>query len=131
MNYRIVCNVLGKVLLAEALLLMLPLAAALACAESPLPFIFTILPLAAAGGGLSLVEIRKPDLFAREGFVIVGLSWILMYTSSFNHFNNPARNVYYYAHHRKELEALRSEVTLLKSHRFKCGAGIQTQICLQ
>ena len=78
MNYRIVCNVLGKVLLAEALLLMLPLAAALACAESPLPFIFTILPLAAAGGGLSLVEIRKPDLFAREGFVIVGLSWILM-----------------------------------------------------
>ena len=52
MNYRIVCNVLGKVLLAEALLLMLPLAAALACAESPLPFIFTILPLAAAGGEL-------------------------------------------------------------------------------
>ena len=78
MNYRIVCNVLGKVLLAEALLLMLPLAAALVCGESPLPFIFTILPLAAAGGGLSLVKIRKTDLFAREGFVIVGLSWILM-----------------------------------------------------
>ena len=78
MNYRMVCNVLGKVLLAEALLLLLPLASALSYGESPLPLIFTILPLVAVGGGLNLVKIRKTDLFAREGFVIVGLSWILM-----------------------------------------------------
>ena len=78
MNYRIVCNVLGKVLLAEALLMLLPLGAALVYGESVLPFVFTILPLAAVGGGLSLVKTRKNDLFAREGFVIVGLSWILM-----------------------------------------------------
>ena len=78
MNYRIVCNVLGKVLLAEALLMLLPLGAALVYGESVLPFVFTILPLAAVGGGLSLVKTRKNDLFAREGFVIVGLSWLLM-----------------------------------------------------
>ena len=78
MNYRIVSNVLGKVLLSEALLMLLPLSAALIYGESPLPFIFTILPLLAVGGGLSLVKIKKSELFAREGFVIVGLSWILM-----------------------------------------------------
>ncbi|MCR5576441.1 MAG: TrkH family potassium uptake protein [Oscillospiraceae bacterium] len=78
MNYRIVWNVLGKVLLAEALLMLLPLASALIYGESPLPFVLTILPLLAVGGGLSLVKIRKSELFAREGFVIVGLSWILM-----------------------------------------------------
>ena len=78
MNYRIVCNVLGKVLLAEALLLLLPLVTALVYRESALPFVNTILPLLLAGGGLSLVKIRRNELFAREGFVIVGLSWILM-----------------------------------------------------
>ncbi len=78
MNYRIVCNVLGKVLLAEALLLLLPLVTALVYRESALPFVYTILPLLLAGGGLSLVKIRRNELFAREGFVTVGLSWISM-----------------------------------------------------
>ncbi len=78
MNYRIVCNVLGKVLLTEAVLLLLPLITAMGCGESILPFVYTILLLLAAGGGLSFVKIRKTELFAREGFVIVGLSWILM-----------------------------------------------------
>lgn len=78
MNYRIVCNILGKVLLAEAILLLLPMSAAVVYGESVLPFAFTILPLAALGGGLSLVKIKKPDLYAREGFVTVGLSWILL-----------------------------------------------------
>ena len=78
MNYRVVCNILGKVLLAEALLLLLPLAAALAYHESALPFLWTMLPLLLLGGGLSLVRPRSNDLFAREGFVVVGLSWLLM-----------------------------------------------------
>ena len=78
MNYRVVCNILGKVLLAEAILLLLPLAAGLWYDESIMPFVWTMLPLAVLGGGLSLVKPTHNDLFAREGFVVVGLSWMLM-----------------------------------------------------
>lgn len=78
MNYRIVSNILGKVLLVEAVLLLLPLAAALAYRESVMPFVWTILPLLLLGGALNLAKPRNNDLFAREGFVVVGLSWVLM-----------------------------------------------------
>ena len=78
MNYRIVSNILGKVLLAEAILLLLPTAAALFYHESPLPFLWTILPLLALGVVLNSVKPKSGDLFAREGFVTVGLSWLLM-----------------------------------------------------
>ena len=72
MNYRIVSNILGKVLLAEAILLLLPMVAALVYRESPMPFLWTILPLVALGLGLNSVKPKSGDLFAREGFVTVG-----------------------------------------------------------
>ena len=78
MNYRIVWNILGKVLLSEALLMLLPMAAGLAYGESVLPFVFSILLLLLVGGATQLIKPKKDDLYAREGFVIVGLSWILM-----------------------------------------------------
>lgn len=78
MNYRVVCNILGKVLLAEAILLLLPMTAALWYHESALPFLWTMLPLALLGGGLNFIKPRSNSLFAREGFVVVGLSWVLM-----------------------------------------------------
>jgi len=78
MNYRVVCNILGKVLLAEAILLVFPLAAGLWYDESIRPFLWTMLPLLILGGGLNSVKPRRNDLFAREGFVVVGLSWLLM-----------------------------------------------------
>ncbi len=78
MNYRIVWNILGKVLLAEALLMLLPMAAGLAYGESVLPFVYSVAALLAIGGATQLIKPGKTDLYAREGFVIVGLSWILM-----------------------------------------------------
>ena len=39
MNYRVVLNILGKVLLAEAILLLLPLISALVFRESALTFL--------------------------------------------------------------------------------------------
>ena len=78
MNYRVVLNILGKVLLAEALLLLLPLTAALAYRESALPFLYTMLPLLLLGGALNCIRPKSSDLFAREGFVTVVLSWLLM-----------------------------------------------------
>ena len=78
MNYRVVCNILGKVLLAEAILLILPLTAAMWYHESALPFLWTMLPLVLLGVGLNFVKPKNGSLFAREGFVVVGLSWVLM-----------------------------------------------------
>ena len=78
MNIRMVDNTLGKVLLAEAALLLLPAAAALWYRESVLPFLLTALLLLPAGLGLNALRPRSSELFAREGFVCVGLSWILM-----------------------------------------------------
>ncbi|MBO7670936.1 MAG: TrkH family potassium uptake protein [Oscillospiraceae bacterium] len=78
MNRRIVGNTLGKVLLAEAALLLLPMTAALFAREPVLPFLSTILLLLVSGFLLTRIRPRSPELFAREGFVCVGLSWILM-----------------------------------------------------
>ena len=78
MNYRIIGSILGKVLLAEAALLLLPMTAAIAAGESALPFLSVILLLLIAGTLLTRIRARSSELFAREGFVCVGLSWILM-----------------------------------------------------
>ena len=79
MNYRILMKILSRILLIEAALLLAPLAAALIYAESLLPFLWTILIILAAAG-LCWLPGRQADgvLRAREGFVSVSLSWIVM-----------------------------------------------------
>ena len=78
MNLKAVGNTLGKVLLAEAALLLLPLLAAAVCREAVLPFVWTIALLLPLGAGLNTLRPESPELYAREGFVCVGLSWVLM-----------------------------------------------------
>ena len=78
MNIRIVANILGKVLLIEAALLLLPLTAALVAHESLLPFLYTIAILLAVGGALNAIRARSQDIYAKEGFICVGAAWILM-----------------------------------------------------
>ncbi len=78
MNYRMIAFILGRVLLILAALMLLPLIAALVYAESALPFVVTILLTAAIGGALLLVKPRSRELYAREGFACVGLSWLAM-----------------------------------------------------
>ena len=78
MNIKAVGNILGKVLLAEAALLLLPMMTAFRFHEPPAPFLFTICLLLLFGGGLNAVKPESAALFAREGFVCVGLSWVMM-----------------------------------------------------
>lgn len=78
MNVKAVGNILGKALLAEAALLLLPLGAAAWYREPLSPFLWTIAVLLLAGGGLNAAKPKAAELFAREGFVSVGLSWVLM-----------------------------------------------------
>ena len=78
MNYRMIAYILGRVLLILAALMLLPLAVALVCGESTLPFAVTILLTALCGGALILVRPKTREIYAREGFVCVGLSWLAM-----------------------------------------------------
>ena len=78
MNYRMIAYILGRVLLILALLMLLPLIAAIVYGESVLPFVVTILITAFCGGVLLLIKPRSRDIYAREGFSCVGLSWLAM-----------------------------------------------------
>ena len=66
------------VLLITAALMLLPLIAGLYYGESVLNFIITIAATAALGGIFLLFKPKNRDIYAREGFAAVGLSWILM-----------------------------------------------------
>lgn len=78
MNYRMICRVLSTILLCLAGLLLLPLIAGLCYGESVLNFVISIAAAAVVGGLLRLLHPKDSRLFARDGFAIVGLGWILM-----------------------------------------------------
>ena len=80
MNYRMIRYTLGWLMIFEAGFLMLPLVTALCYTETGalLAFLYTVLICLALGG---LCVFKKPDkttIYAKEGFVIVSLSWILL-----------------------------------------------------
>ncbi len=78
MNHRMIVRVLGKVVLIEAGLLVFPLIVALITGEaSVLAFLITFgICLALGLLILLLVKPTKKDLFAKEGLIIVSVSWI-------------------------------------------------------
>lgn len=78
MNYRMIAKLLSYVMLVEAALLLLPLLTAICFRESLLPYLFTILILVAAALPWQLVKLPNKRIFAKEGFVIVALSWIVL-----------------------------------------------------
>ncbi len=78
MNYRMISRVLGYVLLIIAALMLLPLIAGLCYRENVLNFVITIGCTATLGFIMTRVKPRSQALFAREGFAIVGISWLLM-----------------------------------------------------
>lgn len=78
MNFRLVFRVLGLILLIEAALMLLPCAVALIYGEATgLNFLWAILIAAAVGFPLSRIPVRERNMFARDGFVIVGLAWVM------------------------------------------------------
>ena len=78
MNFRMIGQVVGRVLCIEAALMLLPMIAAVVYGESPVPFLITI----GITGGIGLVmwrtRAKSGGITARDGFLIVGLSWIAM-----------------------------------------------------
>ena len=78
MNRRMICRVLGLVLLIEAAMMLVPALVALLYGEDLLPWGISIAASAAVGGLMLAAVPQKSVLYAREGFVSVALSWLLM-----------------------------------------------------
>ncbi len=81
MNYKMVLNIIGRIVLTEAALLMLPVFVALYYGESSSVLAFLIAAGVAAvlGGLLSIFSRTKDrDVYAGEGFVSVAFAWILL-----------------------------------------------------
>lgn len=79
MNYKMIAYIIGQIVRVEGVLLLLPLATALIYGENTMAA-FLIPSLAAIVIG-TLMTIKKPantSIFARDGFVTVGLSWIIL-----------------------------------------------------
>ncbi len=79
MNFKMILNLLGKFMIAEAILMMLPLLVSVLYGEAQgWSFLWTIAILIVLG---ALLGIRKPqnsDIFAKEGLAIVGLAWLTL-----------------------------------------------------
>ncbi|MBP3918104.1 MAG: TrkH family potassium uptake protein [Clostridia bacterium] len=80
MNHKMVLFTTGQIILLEAALLLLPLIAAAVYGEGCIrAFFFTILICLVCGVGL--IVLCKPKnrvIYAKEGFLIVTLSWLLL-----------------------------------------------------
>ena len=79
MNYQMLRYILGQILKLEAALMGLPLLFGLYYRDAGvLPILEVMLPLGVAGYLLTAVKPKKQTIYAREGFVIVALAWILL-----------------------------------------------------
>ena len=79
MNFRMVLKIIGTVIKYEAILLLLPLFVALYYKQSDAyAFLITALITFPIGLLLSKIKINKKEMYAKEGFLIVGISWIII-----------------------------------------------------
>jgi trk system potassium uptake protein TrkH len=79
MNKKMITYVMGRILMCEAALLLPPLVVALIYAENTLTsFLVTIGVTVACGLLLLLFKPKDKTIYARDGLVIVALSWIFM-----------------------------------------------------
>ena len=80
MNYLMIKFVLGWILLFESIFLLLPVGTALFYGETQalVAFAITLAVCALVGGALTIRRPRTRELSARDGFVVVAFSWIIM-----------------------------------------------------
>lgn len=78
MNYRMIGFLLGRILLTEAALLILPLLTAVWYREDTFPWLTAMVLLSLTGGILGGRRPRETALYAREGFAVVAAAWLLL-----------------------------------------------------
>ena len=79
MNKPRVLNILGKIILTEALLMLPSLVVSLICGDGDYwYFLVTMFPAAILGFCLSRVQPREAKMTSRDGYCIVAYAWILI-----------------------------------------------------
>lgn len=79
MNYKMIIYYIGRILLVESVLLVLPAVGAFIYKDDTvLAFAITIAVLAVISITAIKKKPQKTNIYAKEGYVIVALSWILM-----------------------------------------------------
>ncbi len=81
MNFAIIRNILGKIMMLLGCLLILPLFICLIYQESWLNYVAFLVPMAllfALGFLCNLKKAKSSKLLAREGFIVVGMSWFVL-----------------------------------------------------
>ena len=79
MNYRVILHTLGYVLCCEALCMLLPLICGMIYGEGEIyTFLISIIICSVIGFLLTRIKPKTKNMYAREGFIIVALSWIVI-----------------------------------------------------
>lgn len=79
MNSRKVLNILGEIILTEALLMLPSLIVSLIYGDGDAKFfVWTMIPAGLLGAVLSAVQPRDPRLSSRDGYRIVAYGWLLI-----------------------------------------------------
>ena len=79
MNYRMIVKTLGKVMLVTAIALCLPLFVSVYYHENLyLAFLVPIMIFLLGGVLCTIVKTKDNNIYAREGFIIVAASWVLL-----------------------------------------------------
>ena len=79
MNYRMIAYLSGVIILIEACFMLLPALVALMYGEqSGIWFLVTLAAAAAVGAALTRLKPAKRNMYAKEGFVITALAWIVI-----------------------------------------------------
>lgn len=79
MNYKMVFSIIGKVMVIEAFLMIFPLLVGVIYTEDVyLAFLVPMAALTVIGLPLSFIKTQEKSIYAKEGFVTVALTWIIM-----------------------------------------------------
>ncbi|MGM9536605.1 MAG: TrkH family potassium uptake protein [Intestinibacter sp.] len=79
MNRRMILRTLGNILVFEGIIMLLPLLVSLIYKEhKAMYFLITIVVALAIGAFLSNLKTNDKRIYAKEGFIIVALSWIVV-----------------------------------------------------
>lgn len=80
MNYKVILHTLGWVLNIEGIAMILPLICSLCYSEWNMAkiFLICIAICLAVGVSLTIKPLNKKTMYAKEGFICVGLSWIIL-----------------------------------------------------
>lgn len=78
MNYKLALKIIGNVLKYETMFLFIPFLVAVYDGEDVAPFMITILISGVLQFFLTRIKIQKQQMYAKEGFITVGIVWIVI-----------------------------------------------------